>query len=78
MLSKGELMQMLVKNGQHFVKRWEQHLRDGRHMHELGQAAIDAMADNQVDAIVTMFINYVGMQQGVDLALYAPDLRKEE
>jgi hypothetical protein len=44
------------------------------HMHD----TIETPSQQVVDAVLTGFINSVGMNYGVDYALYASDLRKEK
>ena len=46
-----------------------------KHMNEFnGEFALD---QNSIDAILTDFINKIGVYQGVDYAMYTKDLKKE-
>jgi len=64
---------MLTKNARQFRKDADHYQRNS-HMHDLKEAPSQEI----VDAVLTGFINHVGLQQGVDYAIYARDLKHEE
>lgn len=74
-MSKIQLLEMLTRNAREYRKDVEKSLTDNDHMHEHRGPAPSQEA---IDALLVGFINYVGVMQGVDYALYAEDLRKEE
>ncbi len=43
-----------------------------KHMHDLSERPDDAV----IDAVLSGFINHIGIFQGIDVALYASDLAK--
>lgn len=71
MMLKIELLEMLVKNAKEF-RGDKTHYSRNSHMHNITEKP----DDDVIDAILTGFINYVAMKQGVDFGLYASDLTK--
>lgn len=71
-MNKGELCDWLVKIGKKYRNDKTSLIRNN-HMHDYeGQPPSQEL----VDAIVVGLINTMAMEQGIDLALYASDLRK--
>ena len=71
-MTKIELLEMLTKQARKFRADTGHYARNS-HMH----AIKDAPPQEVVDAVLTGFINAVGIMQGVDYALYASDLAKD-
>lgn len=64
-----ELLEMLTKNAKEFRKDRDQYTRNA-HLHSMTCAP----DQGEIDAVLTEFINFVGIQRGVDYALKASDL----
>ena len=64
-----ELLKILVKRARDFRKDADHYTRNA-HMHAIREAP----AQDVVDAVLTGFINDVGMWMGVDYGMYARDL----
>jgi hypothetical protein len=71
-MTKIELLEMLTNQARKF-RADTGHYERNSHMH----AIKDAPPQEVVDAVLTGFINAIGIMQGVDYALYASDLAKE-
>ena len=72
-MTKIELLEMLTKCAKKF-REDRGHFERNNHMH----AVSEAPPQEAVDAVLTGFINYIGIIQGVDYALYASDLAKPD
>lgn len=71
-MTKQELLDMLVKNAKQYRSAGVlESLQRNNHMN---QYEGEKVSGQTVDAILVDFINYVAMQQGVDLGLYTVDL----
>lgn len=68
-MTKIELLEMLTKRARVF-RSDRDHYKRNSHMH----AITEAPPQEVVDAVLTGFINDIGVMQGVDYALYARDL----
>lgn len=71
-MTKIELLKMLTKRARKFRADTGHYARNS-HMHAIN----DAPPQDVVDAVLTGFINDIGIMQGVDYALYASDLAKD-
>ncbi len=70
-MTKLELLQMLEKQAREFrIDRGS--FKRNAHMLKIDYAPLP----DEVDAVLVGFINYVGICQGIDYALYASDLAK--
>ncbi len=68
-MTAGDLLTMLTRHARKF--RMERtYFERNQHMHSMKTTPDQVV----VDSLVTGFINYVGMQLGVDYALYSEDL----
>lgn len=75
-LSKGELMK-IVSNAaiRYKASGIKESLRRNKHMHD---AVVDSdYRESLADAILVDFINYLGMEQGLDYGMYTKDLTWE-
>jgi len=71
-MSKIELLEMLTKWARLF-RSDRVHYQRNSHMH----TTTEPPPQEVVDAVLTGFINDIGVMQGVDYALYASDLAKD-
>ena len=71
-MTKIELLEMLTNRARMFRNDRDYYKRNS-HMHSVTEAPPQEV----VDAILTGFINHIGIVQGVDYALYACDLAEE-
>lgn len=72
-MTNGQLLSFLENNAKHYREKCEDRLNRNKHMNELeGNAKVDIKL---VDAILVDFINSIGANLGVDLALYTKDLK---
>jgi len=69
-MTKIELLEMLTKQAKQFRVDHESYERNS-HMHNIKESP----NQDDIDAVLTLFINYVAFCQGVDYALYANDLK---
>lgn len=70
-MSKIDLLDMLKRQAIAF-RADRDYFKRNQHMHKVKETpAID-----DIDAVLTGFINFIGMQQGVDYALYTKDLKE--
>ena len=75
-MTKAELLKYLEKRAKDYRKNCVDSINRNSHMNETsGKFNLD---QNSIDAILTDFINYIGIHQGIDYAMYTEDLRKEE
>lgn len=70
-MTKIELLEMMTKNAKDYRSTAMESVARNSHMNDATGSAID---QKDIDAILTDFINYVGVKQCVDFALYATDL----
>lgn len=68
-MNKIELLQYLTKSAKSFRADADFYSRNA-HMHTIKESH----SQEAVDAVLTGFINHIGMNQGVDYGLYASDL----
>lgn len=72
-MTRIELLDMLTKRAKKFREDRGHFERNG-HMHAIKEAP----PQDVVDAVLTGFINDIGIMQGIDYALYAADLAKPD
>ena len=72
-MTKIELLEMLTKRAKKF-REDRGHYERNKHMHAISEAPPQEV----VDAVLTGFINDIGLMQGIDYALYAYDLAKPD
>ena len=72
-MNKIELLEFLTKRARAF-RADRDHFKRNNHMHDLKEAPPIEV----VDAVLTGFINDIGITQGVDYAIYARDLATPE
>jgi hypothetical protein len=71
-MNKIELLTLLTEHAKEFRKDSGWYTRNG-HMNDIE----DCPLRKDIDAVLSGFINYIGMSMGVDYALYASDLKEE-
>ena len=72
-MNKIQLLDMLTRDAIVYRKNVPESLRRNCHMNEYNDEPIP---QNVTDAILVDFINFIGMRQGVDYALYTKDLEE--
>ena len=70
-MNKIELLEMITKNAKDYRGTAIESVARNNHMNEATGNSVD---QKDIDAILVDFINYVGVKQGIDFALYATDL----
>lgn len=70
----GRELMSLTRQAQEYRADAQKSLERNRHMNEIEQG--EQVQQRIIDAVLTDFINYLGMKQGVDFGLYTEDLRK--
>jgi hypothetical protein len=70
-MTKHELLEMLTKEARTF-RTDRDYYRRNAHMHSIRKAP----RQTSIDAVLTGFINHIGVMQGVDYGLYSSDLAK--
>ena len=74
MLTKIDVLDLLKRYAQAYRLDCLSSLKRNSHMNQYSQEVI---RQSDIDAILVDFINYVGVRQGIDYALYAVDLKEE-
>ena len=74
-MNRGEFLDLLTKFAQDYRERAVASVSRNKHMNELGGQC--DLSQDEVDALLTDFINFIGVTQGVDYGLYASDLKKK-
>lgn len=75
-MSKLELLDMLTNIAKEYRSDSLESVNRNKHMNECeGMLKISPNNREVVDAILVDFINYIGVRQGVDYALYVKDLK---
>jgi hypothetical protein len=72
-MGTNELMS-LTKMAQEYRVESQKSLERNRHMNEIEQG--EQVQQRIIDAVLTDFINYIGMKSCIDFGLYTEDLRK--
>jgi len=73
-MKKIELLELITDSAKRYRLNCVDSVNRNSHMNELcGHLVISQVV---VDSILTDFINHVGVEQGVDYALYTKDLEK--
>ena len=44
--------------------------------HHMNEYSGESVSKETIDAIIVDFVNFIGMQQGIDLAMYTEDLKE--
>lgn len=70
----GRELMSLTRQAQEYRADAQKSLERNRHMNEIEQG--EQVQQRIIDAVLTDFINYLGMKQGADFGLYTEDLRK--
>ena len=70
-MTKGELMNMLCDYAKEYCPQAMASVGRNKHMNNHQKQDVEQAV---VDALIVDFVNYVGMKQGIDLALYTTDL----
>jgi hypothetical protein len=73
-MTREELLNMLTKSAKEYAPTAKGSIVKNRHMNELGETV--TVTQEEVDALIAGFINFVGASYAVDYGLKASDLRK--
>ena len=73
-MTSGELLKIITTIAKKYRIKCNQSLKINKHMNDLDNVNV---SQNVIDAILVDFINYIGMEHGVDYAIYARDLTEE-
>lgn len=71
-MNRGQLITWIKNRAVSYRKNAIESIQRNRHMNNLGGRC--KLNQDEVDALLTDFINYCGVQQGIDYAMYARDL----
>lgn len=74
-MTKIELLEYLTNSAKRFRKDEENLIRNS---HLTGITEDNVPTLEQIDGVLTAFINHVGVEQGIDYALEYNDLNKED
>jgi hypothetical protein len=75
-VSSIDVLNFLVSYAKKYVKEGKDSVKKNRHMNELEKD--DSVTQQQVEAVVVDFINYIGVKCGIDYALYTSDVQEGE
>jgi hypothetical protein len=75
-MTRGELVEWLVKN----VKEYRNSgvLKSVRRNNHMNDYKGENVSQETLDAVLVDFVNFLGMQQGIDLAMYTSDLKPKD
>jgi hypothetical protein len=71
-----EILEALTNYAKVYIKGAAQSVIRNNHMNQLGEN--DAITQEQIEAVVVDFINFIGVSNGVDYALYTRDIKQVE
>lgn len=74
-MTKGKLMKMLCRCAKDYHKDTLNSITRNDHMNDYDGFYVSQAT---IDAIIVDFVNFVGVWQGIDLALYTRDLYDQE
>ena len=73
-MNNAELIEMLIEHAKEYVAGdVMESVKRNNHMNNYNNAPVSR---NTTDAIITDFVNFMAMKHGIDLAMYASDLRE--
>lgn len=67
---------MLVTCAKEYNKQAQESVTRNSHMNELNTG--DVLNPKHTEAVLVDFINFVGVHQGIDLALYTSDIKPDK
>ncbi len=70
-----EFLNILKSNAKEYSIIAKTSIGINRHMNELREGEL--INQEHIDAVLAGYINFIGMKRGVDLALYAKDLKDD-
>lgn len=74
-MNRGELIGWVKDRAVEYREKAKDSVERNSHMNDLGGEC--RLTQTEVDALLTDFVNYCGVHQGVDYAMYASDLADE-
>jgi hypothetical protein len=77
-LSVGDLMNRLVKLAKAYRPSAQDSIQRNSHMHDLALGEGEVIDQATIDAVLTNFLNQVGVAHCLDLGLYSSDLASQE
>lgn len=75
-MTKLELLQWLEKQAKHYRHIARDSVCRNKHMNKTNGSS--TMSQDEIDALLVDFINYCGVQQGLDYGLYTRHFYSEE
>lgn len=72
-MNKIDLLNMLAKNAAEYSTGAVESIDRNYHMNDISTVEL---APEQIDALLVDFINFIGVKQGIDYALYTEDFIK--
>jgi hypothetical protein len=74
-MNKITLLEMLTRDAAGYSLIAKESIMRNNHMNDITEINIK---EDEINALLVDFINYIGMKQGVDYALYTTDFKKEQ
>ncbi len=71
-MTKTELFDYLIKSAKKYSPTAAESIKRNSHMN--GISGVQMLFQDEIDATLVDFINFMGMEQGMDIGLYAKDL----
>ena len=73
-MKKIELLELITKYAKDYVDGADGSVKRNQHMNNFD--INEYIRQDLIDALIVDYINFIGMEQGVDYGLYTEDLRK--
>jgi len=74
-MNKITLLEMLTRDAAGYSLIAKESIMRNNHMNDITEINIK---EDEINALLVDFINYIGMKQGVDYGLYTTDFKKEQ
>lgn len=75
-MTRGQLIDWIKSRAVEYRGKATASVKRNRHMNDLGGEC--RLTQSEVDALLTDFVNFCGIHQGIDYAMYASDLASED
>lgn len=69
-----EMLEITIGYAKEYRSKAIESVQRNRHMNQLEDGEV--LQQRYIDAVLTDFINFIGVKHGIDLALYTSDLNK--
>ena len=74
--TKGDLLNYVTKMAIEYAPKCKDSVVRNSHMNEIDGYLMSEVDQDCIDAILVDFVNYIGMNQGLDWGLYTKDLEE--